>query len=283
MPKLVMKQTSAWIVLCVLQLSTPQVALAEDDPSQQLKQLGVYPRRDRAVKGRVIVTGPPHEGGVEGWKDDDLLRAIPLLAKLDRDVRLELELTAITDKSVRELPRMKNLTSLVLNATEITDRSFEAIGRITNLQEVFSAGCAHLRGDGLKHLGNLRSLKKLSLAGTFIDDQHGTELGNCKSLVELYLGATDIGDETLRMLIKCDSLEVLDVGGTAVSAKGLSALVQLPKLRKVNLSADGIGDDCIPSLVQMKQLRELRIVGTAVTESGIKDLRAKLPNLAVEK
>ena len=79
----------------------------------------------------------------------------------------------MTDAGLKELARLKNLTTLGLVGTQVTDV-------------------------GLKELGTLKNLTRLSLAARTVTDAGLKELARLKNLTTLDLGYTKVTDAGLK-------------------------------------------------------------------------------------
>src|SRR5262249_31438621 len=133
--------------------------------------------------------------------------------------------TAVTDKG------LKILSPLVLKYLTLPEQAQTDLGLVNYLaalqrpDELDLAGW-HLTAKGLQKIGELKTLKSLSLRGT---------------------GATD---DTLEMLGRLAKLDVLSFSAPRVSVQGVRCLAKAPKLRCLRL----------PSSFSEKDVRSLRPV-----------------------
>lgn len=105
----------------------------------------------------------------------------------------------ITDKDLRVLSQLPNITLLSLGYTELTDK-------------------------GLAVVANLKHLKSLGLENTQISDDGIASLEGLESLEELNLDGTRVSDRCLASLAKLRQLRYLYVSHTQVSEDGVAWL-----------------------------------------------------------
>jgi hypothetical protein len=144
-------------------------------------------------------------------------------------------------------------------------------GEVTNLQLKAQLGdgkepvqalqlcCFTMTDDDMKHLRGLKSLIALDLTGGGYTDEGLKEISDLTGLGELYLS---------------DRAKITDAG--------IAHLRRLTGLRVLRLAGPGITDGCIKDLRELKGLKELSIQDTAITESGLKDLKQALPNTDIK-
>ena len=94
--------------------------------------------------------------------DANLLSIAP-----EQTIWLKLNDTEITDKSLTEVAKLKNLTRLHLENTKITDAGFTQIGSLPNLEYLNLIG-TNVSDNALKNIASLKNLKKLYIWKTKI-------------------------------------------------------------------------------------------------------------------
>src|SRR2546428_1655579 len=155
-------------------------------------------------------------------------------------------------------------------------------------------------------LAPFTKLKYLDLShNRFFDDRGLVHVGRMSGLTKLYLTGTSISDEGLRNLAALTNLIELDLDGTGISDAGLAHLAGLTKLRRLNLLGSNVTDNGLVHLERMTSLEELSLYRTKVsnaglarptnlkqlpqldvrysrvTAAGVKELRARLVDVAV--
>jgi hypothetical protein len=118
-----------------------------------------------------------------------------------------------------------------------------------------------LTDESLGFLGQLRQIRKLSIAGNPITDAGMRHLSTLSKLDSLYLGSTGITDEALIRLQHLSELRVLDIAETAVTGEGLRALTKLPRLERLILSDSQITEGGLSELNSLPKLKHIYIDG----------------------
>jgi hypothetical protein len=133
-------------------------------------------------------------------------------------------------------------------------------------------------------------LQKLNLYNTPITDAGLAALEGLNHLHTLYLNGTSITDAGIIHLVKLPELRDLGLHGTRVTDAGLVQLQGVKTLQTLNLGTHGywplgksspITDQGLAALKSLPHLQTLYLIGTRVTDAGIKDLQQTLPKLKV--
>jgi Leucine-rich repeat (LRR) protein len=134
----------------------------------------------------------------------------------------------------------------------------------------------------LEHLKGLTELEILFLEDTKVTDDGLVYLKGLTDLEALELSRTKVTDKGLEHLIVFTKLQRLDLGGTGVTDKGLEHLKGLTRLETLSLeNARGVSDLGLVHLKGLTNLRKLNLVGTKVTDAGVRDLRQALPKVEI--
>jgi len=132
---------------------------------------------------------------------------------------------------------------------------------------------ASVRGDGLKYLKNIHTLKQLDLSHSgVISLKH---LADCPFLQKLNLDATEIGDSELEP-IRNLNLTSIDLSSTGVHT--LSALKNMKSLTEIALVHANIRSSAMALIGQLKNLEKVQLTETPITDADLKYL-AHLPKL----
>jgi hypothetical protein len=119
------------------------------------------------------------------------------------------------------LPQAKIVT---LHGYDFYDDDFEVMSKWTHLEGFHVVYSEQVTDNGVKHLKNLRNLKRLALWNSALTDvgmKYLTPLSNLERLDIQYSPVTDAGLEPLKSLRK---LKVLWLGGTKVTENGIQDL-----------------------------------------------------------
>lgn len=180
------------------------------------------------------------------------------LAPLKDLSELYLSQTLVGDEALDVLKQFPKLSKLRLSRTQVTSQGLEKLVPLSGLTEVDLSECSQIFDDGMTHLGQVTSLKRLNL---------------------WRVALTDYGVEQLAPLV---NLEWLNLDNTQLSDAGLDALKNMDKLTFLHLGSTAISDAGLPKLAHLKSLRDLKVTRTAVTEEGVMKLKEQLPETDIQ-
>jgi len=213
---------------------------------------------------------------IRGWK------------KLEK---LNLRGTQVTSKVFDHLAQLTNLRWLDLSHTRIEDEGFEQLASLTRLEHL-AIGANRLSGSSLPMLQQLPALVSLDVGGIQRVDSglwglpltldNLARIGELTSLRSLSLAGATLADRgidrpghpdaerkdmrDLSGLAALGNLERLDLSRLPVSAESLQPLERLPKLRELRLGmAEKIDDAAAPVLLSLKPLRTLYLSGSGMS------------------
>lgn len=188
----------------------------------------------------------------------------------------------LTDRSAEVMAKMPRLHSLVISGTEISDKGLRQIVTSRPLDQFKINGCIRLTPDGIKSLGEcktinilqlgkdelnadvIRSLKGLPLVNFDVADSHGFD-NRCLQLVAqqwpnleaLAIDRTEVNGNGLTPLLSMQRLNFLDVGSLHLTDKAAVKLAQMPALTNLDLSENDITDSTVLAFKPMRKLRRL--------------------------
>jgi hypothetical protein len=207
---------------------------AEDKAVQAIEKLGGNVLRNEDDPGRPVVV--VDLSGTDVTDND--LKALTPLASL---VSLDLHGTRVTGSGLEALAHLKKLERLYLSDSAlddrdsgITDRGLKGVGKLRNLT-ILHLGGTHISNAGVKNLAQLVNLRELSLMGTDITDDGLKHLAALTSLTRLGLEFTKIGDDGLKQLAPLKNLSELSLWKTCISDQGLKHLISHKKLTQLGL------------------------------------------------
>lgn len=234
--------------------------------------------------------------------DDDLLKDISTLSNLRY---LECEYTQITDAGLAPLNALKDLQWLNLRNTQTTDVGLAHLKGLTNLRRLYlngtqitDAGIVNLRGfrnlvlleleytqttdAGLAHLKTLTNLKKLDINDTNVTDAGLVHLSGLTKLEFLDLHNTNVSDAGLVHLKGLTELESLELwNNKQISDAGLVDITGLTNLKYLDLRNTQVSDTGIAHLKRLTNLETLHLSRTQVSLTGLKTLKAALPDCEI--
>lgn len=170
-----------------------------------------------AVGGAAVATAGPTESAVLKLKvaapDAQAVAALKKASLLAMPLATEqpnlLEISAINAPNFADAqaallaPLAQNIVWLKLGDTKITDQTLLEIAKLKNLQKLHLENTA-VSDAGLKNLKNLPYLEYINLVGTGITDAGLKELATCKTLKQVYLWqskATEAGVAALKQAL----------------------------------------------------------------------------------
>ncbi|MBN8605113.1 MAG: hypothetical protein J0M26_29220 [Planctomycetes bacterium] len=137
--------------------------------------------------------------------------------------------------------------------TKITDKELKTIGKLTNLTHL-NLGPSRIQD--LNELNHLRKLVEVDLGGIAISDKELRAWKKSDELERLFLEGTRVTDNGVAELARFPKLKLLTLQSTKVTTKVYEAISHLPSLETVYLAVDP-GLDAIPHLKKLTKLKEL--------------------------
>jgi len=195
--------------------------------------------------------------------------------------RLELS-PSMTDAGLQSLGSLHKLRHLDLSQTQVTDAGVAALAAFPRLETLLAS--RRWTSAGLIKLADLpglrRSLRRLDLSGTEINDHATGVLALFENLEELALTGTTITDLTIGRLARLPKLRALELSDTLMTGAGLAELRALPKLEVLSISMDE--HLSVVDLRPLRGLRRLRLLivnGYAIQGPRLNTLMTKLSAL----
>jgi len=198
----------------------------------------------------------------------------------------------ISDKGMRILGKMKNLTNLdlagcnveddwlqyiqdlhltrlALSDSEITDRGARMISKFTDLADLTLARCTKIGDQGISSFKSLKKLTCLDLEQTQCTNS-GVKIlcDNLPNLTVLKLKYTKVTSAALADIAKLKNLDDLDLSQNEIDRKDLVHLAGLKKLTKLGLNRCNITDEDIPFLASLG-VNSLGLSSTPITSKGL--------------
>ena len=214
--------------------------------------------------------------------------------------------SALGSQGIESLSAAKALRGLRLNLPDFDDHSLEILCKLSDLRQLRVIGRGSLSDEGIAHLEKLTGLVELGLSGFEITDAGLARLAPLTQLEYLELIGTKITGSGLAALAPLKKLRVLNLQHSRCDDDGCRQLPRFAQLRILNLSACQITDaglepiGGLPSLTSLKidfnkgvtdaglthfasldRLSFLSLIGTAVTQKRVDDLRVVMPNMHV--
>ncbi|HEY9679301.1 MAG TPA: protein kinase [Drouetiella sp.] len=173
--------------------------------------------------------------------------------------RLYIERSAITDRGMMEIGRMRNLRYLNLDSCAITAKGFSYIANCPVAD--LSANAIHLTDEGLKYISEIKTLTDLALQ----DNPELTDVGvasliNLKNLNTISFRRAIITTPMLEKLTEIVSLRRLYLFDTHTTDEQIKLLVKHPNWTELILeSQTELTSGCFRYLATLKHLNKLEL------------------------
>ncbi len=180
------------------------------------------------------------------------------------------------------LPRLPNLTWLMVEDVQVEDDGIADIGKARGLTILRLDNCA-VTDQGLSYLRGLSQVEVLGLRESHISAVGLGQLKYLPSLSSLDLAGCGLNDESLNALASCRALSSLDVSDNPITDKGLEKLSRMPNLGSIRLNNTKITDAGLRVFARQTTIgRNLTVKGTSVTKAGVAKLLAANPLMHIE-
>jgi len=201
---------------------------------------------------------------------------MPLISRLTGLRSLNLYLTAITDKGLSHITKLKSLEYLEA-PPRMTDRGLALVAELPALKglSVGATGGSPVTDAGLRHLSKLSSLEELYLRGEGMSDAGLAHLAGLPRLGYLALYSSRFTDRGMAHVKKIPSLRILSFheGVCCITDAGLAHVGEMPKVELLLLDVTGpVTDDGIRHLAKMPSLRKLGIKSPLISDRGLEYL-----------
>ena len=150
----------------------------------------------------------------------------------------------ITDRGVALLADCQELKELHLIETAITDRALQDIGRLRSLDWLVIDG-AQITGQGLRNLGSLDRLQGFHLLSTKIEDDELSVLFHFPSLHYLEVVQPSLGSTGLSCIAQVPTLDILRVGSHSATDRDFINLAFGQSLKSVAFDMPLVTDNAI--------------------------------------
>ena len=233
--------------------------------------------------------------------DDDGMKHLVALPLVD----INLKLTDVRDDGVGHLAKIQTLKQLKLVKTKVTNAGIAHVKNMPNLEGLDLQDVNTVDNACLSDIKGLKKLKFLRIYGPTFDGDGIAPIGEMTTLRTLSMHQTGLNDENVKYLKGLVDLEKLLLYGTRVSDNGMAELAGLTRLKELDLRATPCGtaamevylshmpelrlldlsesnspnvDEAMPAIAKLSHLENLNLWHTQVTDPAVA-LLASLPNL----
>lgn len=156
---------------------------------------------------------------------DDIWATLASLPKL-KTIDVWGKSQQITPTGLKALARSRSLRCLTLRWAGLSDQCLIAVGECHELEELFIFANP-LTSQGIKHLTGLQKLKWLSVSSCrFLDNEALNYIAKLKSLQRLNIEDTSINNRGLEKLFGMPNLKEVKCGNTTCTTAGLERLMK---------------------------------------------------------
>jgi hypothetical protein len=203
----------------------------------------------------------------------------------DRVARIIDTRGSMTDADVQKCAGLRELRGLTSwPNSEITGTGLKDIGEIRSLRELtlYSLWTADL-DSWLGHMGKLSNLQKLNLSASEVSDSGLLQMTGLRSLRSLDLARTHVTDEGIAEIPRLfPALEELHLVRTDITDASLKAVCEMKSLTHLDLGETLISDASVQYLSRMSKLTELELRSTMLSKNAVVDLQRALPSTRID-
>ena len=205
------------------------------------------------------------------WKDVPVTK-LPIPGK---PFGLSLSGFEVTDDSLRDLPKLKDLVHIAIDNSEVTEAGLKHLAGVKSLVRLeFGVEMSDM---GLKYLADIKGLTHLSIKGNQVTNAGLKEFAVLKDLVYLDLGFSKVTGEGMKELAKMKGIKGLALRGMKETDEGLKELCALKNLTSINLVGTDVTDGGLKHLAGMKNLTFVYLDPRKVSKDAVEQLRKALP------
>jgi Leucine-rich repeat (LRR) protein len=207
---------------------------------------------------------------------------------------LDLRSSWVTDSDLREIAALPHLASLNLSLTRITDRGMKELKNAPGITDLDLRYAEQITDEGVSAIRGWKKLRRLNLRGTKITDMTLGHLAGLPTLEMLDIGFVQFTDSGLENLALLPKLKELSIGGNKLTDSGLRFLRQVTGLTYLDVSGEqrtdsglwsvSITELGVDSIATLKELRELRMNRSAISGGWLEKLKPlqKLERLSLQ-
>ena len=199
---------------------------------------------------------------------------IDALGSCERLAELAMVSSVMTDEGLAQLSHDKLLQRLYCFKPRITDGGVKHLANLRSLKKLELLGVPELTDATLAHLAGLTGLEEINLSGAKVTGSGLVHLAGLAELKALTIPNSALDDAGLANLGRLTGLRALYLGGGTYTDTGLASLLNLNGLTELGLGSAGYTDVGLARLASLKQLEILNIVGPQVTDAWLDRIAA---------
>ncbi len=182
---------------------------------------------------------------------------------------------------LKRLRGLKPFYELALQARELRDEDVKQLEGIPVEKLVLFNN--HLTTGALAPMAKVPGLKQLAITLESVKKEDWHRLKDIAQLQYLTVIGKNFGDGDVAALLEVATLQGAHLNGTALTDAGVEQLLEHPGLRAVALAQTEVTDKSLELLAKSShQWEHINVSRTQVTEAGVKQLAAALPQCKIE-
>lgn len=183
----------------------------------------------------------------------------------------------VTDEWLRQLVGQDHLRRLELSGTGITSAGLIHLKDLRSLERLNICLTA-VDDRGFEHLAGLTKMRRMVICASKITGSGFEHLQGMKQLESINLHSAPASDTGLAAIGKITSLKRLEIVHTHVTDAGLKHLAGLANLQQLHVHGPETTENALPFIGQLKELYQLDIYDRPASNATLAEI-AKLPKL----
>jgi serine/threonine protein kinase/WD40 repeat protein len=200
------------------------------------------------------------------------------LSQLPHVTTLRLDHCPLAPEAVAAILQIPTLTSLSLSGVPLDDSVLLDVPALAPKLLSLELAGTQISGSGL---AKLTAINYLNLKDAPVTDEGLQIVATLPKLRSLLIGARQVSDAGLKSLARSPSLTLLEVQELPMSPPVVQALTALQGLQELTFRGGPVGDTQVPTLSELKRLRFLNFYQTELSQAGLKQMQAALPQTRI--
>jgi hypothetical protein len=175
----------------------------------------------------------------------------------------------LTIHGIKQVLKLKSLKTLIIKQSELlSNEVLKAVSELQQLENLFTSD-AHVTDIGSGFIGNLKSLRYLSIGGDDLTDEGVRNLKNLINLQGLVIHANKVTGAGLDVLKGLSNITDISIESSLFNDQGMEHLNGFPRITHVDLTGCNITDKGLANIKNIQGLRSLNLTRTKVTDGGL--------------
>lgn len=188
--------------------------------------------------------------------------------------------SCITDASLTHIAELTALQKLDLSFSAVSEDGLAHLRNLKNLGVLWLYMCPNVRDDGVVYLAELRQLETLHLGGTKVTDEGLKCVENMTGLTTMMIDGSPIKGRGLVHLENARKLEWLHLANAPLDDDEFEVITKL-SMQRLSLTNTSLTNRSVKYLKMLHNVKELMIGGTQISDAGVAELKAALPDCQI--